>query len=118
MRIIIAGSRTITDYDTVEKIINAIVEKNKLPIDVIVSGNCKYGVDKLGELYAEKHNIKLIKFPADWGFYKNRAGYIRNILMAENADGLIAVWDGVSKGTAHMIRIATTKGLRVFIEQP
>jgi hypothetical protein len=118
MRVIIAGSRSITDYQDVERIITNIIEKNQLEVDVIVSGSCKTGVDQLGEQYAEKHEIKLIKFPADWGFYQNRAGYIRNILMAENADGLIAIWDGVSRGTAHMIRIAKTKGLQVFIEQP
>ncbi|WP_437628225.1 argonaute/piwi family protein [Sorangium sp. So ce1151] len=35
--------------------------------------------------------------------------------MAENADGLIAVWDGSSRGTLSMIELARTRGLRVFV---
>jgi hypothetical protein len=35
--------------------------------------------------------------------------------MADNADGLIAFWDGKSKGTKHMIDIATKGGLKVRV---
>jgi hypothetical protein len=35
--------------------------------------------------------------------------------MADYADGLIAFWDGKSKGTKHMIDTATQKGLVVHI---
>ena len=34
--------------------------------------------------------------------------------MAKYANALIAFWDGKSKGTKHMIDIATKKGLDVF----
>jgi dissimilatory sulfite reductase (desulfoviridin) alpha/beta subunit len=36
--------------------------------------------------------------------------------MAENADALIAVWDGESRGTKMMIDIAKKKGLKVFVK--
>jgi hypothetical protein len=35
--------------------------------------------------------------------------------MAEYADGLIAFWDGKSKGTKHMIDIANKMGLKVRV---
>jgi hypothetical protein len=35
--------------------------------------------------------------------------------MAQNADALIAVWDGQSPGTKHMIDVAKARGLRVFV---
>ena len=35
--------------------------------------------------------------------------------MATKADALIAVWDGVSRGTKHMIDIAKKNGLSVFV---
>lgn len=35
--------------------------------------------------------------------------------MAENADALVAFWDGESKGTEHMINIAKEKGLKVRV---
>ena len=36
--------------------------------------------------------------------------------MADNADALIAIWDGESRGTKHMIDIARRKGLKVWIQ--
>ena len=36
--------------------------------------------------------------------------------MADNADALIAVWDGESRGTADMIKKARDRGLRVYIK--
>jgi hypothetical protein len=35
--------------------------------------------------------------------------------MAENADALVAIWDGKSRGTANMIQEAEKRGLRVFV---
>jgi hypothetical protein len=37
--------------------------------------------------------------------------------MAENAEALIAIWDGQSKGTKNMIDTATKKGLLVFVKR-
>ena len=38
--------------------------------------------------------------------------------MAHVADALIAVWDGSSPGTRHMIATARQRGLRLFVWQP
>jgi hypothetical protein len=35
--------------------------------------------------------------------------------MAERAEALIAVWDGKSKGTKHMIETAHDFGLKVYV---
>jgi hypothetical protein len=35
--------------------------------------------------------------------------------MAENAEALIAVWDGVSRGTKNMIEEAKARNLAVYI---
>ena len=40
---------------------------------------------------------------------------MRNVEMAENANALIAFWDGKSKGTKHMINIATERNLPVRV---
>lgn len=55
------------------------------------------------------------RFPADWGKYGKSAGVLRNKQMAEYADGLIAFWDGKSRGTANMIETAKGLGLRVRV---
>lgn len=54
-------------------------------------------------------------YPADWKKYGRRAGSIRNIEMAQNAEALLAVWDGISSGTRHMIKEAEKRGLPVYI---
>jgi len=84
------------------------------PITEVVSGGAK-GVDRLGELWAQKRNIPITRFPAEWNKYGKRAGYIRNKEMALYADALLAIWDGESKGTKHMIDSALEQGLWVCV---
>ena len=45
----------------------------------------------------------LPRFRANWGKFGVAAGQYRNWEMAEYADGLLALWDGESRGTLHMI---------------
>jgi len=121
MKIIIAGSRTITDKNVVYSAffygLAKFVEQGcKLPLHKleIVSG-CARGVDEIGEKLAYFLNIGLSLFPANWNKYGKKAGYLRNIEMANYADALIAVWDGKSRGTKMMIDIAKKKGLKVYV---
>lgn len=115
-RVIIAGGRHMNDYALVERHANKLLhrlyeEKEEV---VIVSGAAK-GADHMGELYAENKGLVCMTYPADWDTHGRSAGYKRNTLMAENADALIAFWDGESRGTGHMIDIAKKKGLPVRI---
>ena len=110
LRTIIAGSRTITDMAVVEY----AVQKSGFEITEVVSGGAK-GVDTLAQQFAEYHNIPVKVFMADWNAHGKSAGPIRNQQMAEYADQLIAVWDGVSLGTCHMIDCANRRGIRVSV---
>ena len=110
MKVIIAGSRGITDYNTV---LNAI-DKSGFMITEVVSGTAK-GVDQLGERWARENRIQIKRFPAQWDRYGKSAGYRRNEEMAHYADALIAIWDGQSRGTSHMIDFARSQGLKVFV---
>ena len=59
-----------------------------------------------------------IAHPADWNKYGRQAGPIRNAKMLNSLpkDAIIlAFWDGVSKGTGHMIQIAQRSGRKVEI---
>jgi hypothetical protein len=111
-RVIIAGGRDIHDYNLVLE----AIEESSFQIDVVVSGGAS-GVDALGEKYAIEMNIPLAIFQADWHTHGRAAGPIRNRKMAENADALIAIWDGKSKGTKNMIETATKKGLLVYVKR-
>lgn len=110
MKTIIAGSRTVKDY---QDVVDA-VEQSGYDITEIISGGA-IGADCLGEHYAVANRIKLTVFKAKWQDYGKKAGYLRNEEMAEYGDALIALWDGKSKGTKNMIDIAYRKGLKVWV---
>ena len=111
MRTIIAGSRDIDDM----KLLESAIAESKMDITIVVCGEAR-GVDWLGKEWAISRNIPVHSFPANWSLHGKRAGFIRNTEMAENADALIAVWDGESRGTKMMIDIAKKKGLKVFVK--
>jgi len=125
MKVIIAGSRSIVDLETVKK----AIECCPFPITEVVSGGAK-GVDLLGEKYAEGEKIPVKVFKPLWkdieapgaivksnayGKYNAKAGIDRNEQMGDYADGLIAVWDGYSKGTKHMMGYMKKLGKKVFV---
>ncbi len=112
MRVIIAGSRTLGFKEVSLAMVEAITQG--ITPTSIVSGTAN-GVDVAGELWAAKAGLPVVKYPADWDGLGKRAGYVRNNIMAENAEALVAVWDGRSKGTEHMIRLAESKLLMVYV---
>ena len=111
MKVIIAGSRDCTDM----KILLEAIDESKFNISEVISGGAR-GADALGETWAKNNNIPLKIFPADWNIGKS-AGYIRNKQMAEYGNALIALWNGESKGTNHMIEIAKNLNLKVYVKK-
>lgn len=110
MKTIIAGGRDFASLAFMTKTMDAIVPQPT----VVVSGTAK-GADTTGELWAKTRNIPIERYPAEWNKYGKSAGYRRNELMASKATRLVAFWDGQSKGTKHMIDIATHMGLEIYI---
>ena len=110
MRTILAGSRSISDYELLRREIIL----SQFVITEVVSGGAS-GVDSLGERWARENGIPLRMFRADWGQFGYRAGIRRNCEMARYADQLIAIWDGRSKGTAHMVGEMTLLGKAVHV---
>lgn len=107
MKVIIAGSRDITDY----KLVWDAVAEAPFTMTEIVSGAAR-GVDQLAIRYAKEHGIRCKEFPVskkEWDTIGKGAGHVRNRKMAEYADALIAIWDGSSPGTKGMIDIATQR---------
>lgn len=120
-RIIIAGSRTFTNDWLVSKTLDAYLLEQDDDVNVtIISGGAR-GADALGERYAAMRGFPVIRMPADWEQFDRAAGPIRNEQMAmKSIEGgavgvLFAFWDGVSRGTASMIRHAKAYGLEVHV---
>jgi len=110
MKVIVAGSRDIQDYEIVKK----AIESSGFEVEEVVSGTAR-GVDRFGEQWAQETCKLITRFPASWDAYGKRAGYLRNEQMAKYSDALVAVWDGESKGTKHMVDLAIKHGLKVFV---
>lgn len=112
MRVIIAGGRGFDNY--LEVVAAAQEWEYQIGKIEVVCGEAR-GADSLGKRWALKEGRTVHSFPADWDKHGKSAGYIRNTEMADFADGLIAFWDGKSKGTKNMIDIALQKGLLVKV---
>lgn len=101
MKLAIIGSRDFNDYNLLVK----TLEPYKSKVTLVVSGAAR-GADILGEKWAKENNIQTLIFPADWDKHGKRAGFIRNEDIIRNCDGVIAFWDGISKGTSHSLSLS------------
>lgn len=109
IRIAVVGSRTFQDYDTLKKILDGL-EK---PF-IIVSGGA-VGADQLAERYAKENGLLTEIYRPDWERYGRAAGMIRNKILIDKADQVVAFWDGKSTGTQNTIERATKAGKLLFV---
>lgn len=109
-RILVCGDREWADRETIRKVLGEY-----LP-DSIVHGACP-GADTIGGEVGRELGCHVLSYPANWEAFGRRAGPIRNQAMLEHStpDLVLAFHSdlGRSKGTLHMIRIATEKGIPV-----
>lgn len=117
-RILVCGGRHFSDYALLEKTINGIIAESGCEDIEIVSGHC-HGADRLGELYAEKHNAQAKIFPAEWEKYGKRAKPMRNKQMVDYISGfenkiVIAFVSANTKGTRNTISLAKKANIRVI----
>ncbi len=109
MKLLIAGSRKIKDFD-----LSPYVPDD---VELIISGGAE-GVDTLGEQFADRKRIsKLIMHPQYGRYGKKYAPLKRNEEMVALADEVLVIWDGISKGSAHTVEYAKKqkKPVRVIL---
>jgi hypothetical protein len=104
MKLAVVGSREFSDYDMMKLFLDSYKEHNSSLI--LVSGGAPRGADNLAERYAREHNLEIILFFPDWQKFGKAAGMIRNTDIIQEADEVIAFWDGVSSGTHDSIKKA------------
>lgn len=112
-RVIVAGSRTMTDQSFIETKLDRLNRRFDGKFE-IVSGGAK-GVDWFGEEYAVRNNIPFVRFPPLWESHGKPAGIHRNQLMAWYATHLVAFHQGNSPGTRSMINLAEKEGLASWV---
>jgi predicted Rossmann fold nucleotide-binding protein DprA/Smf involved in DNA uptake len=108
MILAIVGGR---DFNNVDLFLETVTKFNP---SAIISGGAA-GADTLAEQYAKTHAIPLQVFQADWKKYGRQAGPIRNKLIVESSDEVLAFWDGSSKGTQSTIKLATKANKKVHV---
>ncbi len=106
---LVVGSRTFEDYELMKNKLDYFLSNHGKKV-VIVSGGAK-GADSLAKRYAKDKGFEYVEFPADWENLGKTAGYIRNEQMHKYISkaakrGVVAFWDGESKGTAHNFTLA------------
>lgn len=114
----IVGTRTFNDYGFLKRKADYYLQNHKADT-VIVSGGAR-GTDSLARRYAEEKGYEYHEFPADWNTYGKSAGYRRNeemhrFIAGHENRGVIAFWDGQSRGTEQNFDLARRYGNQIII---
>lgn len=94
MKVAVIGSRGLV-VDDLEKYLPRETTE-------IISGGAR-GVDACARKYALQHGLKLTEYLPEYNKYGRSAPLKRNITIIENADLVLAFWDGASRGTKYVI---------------
>ena len=95
MKVAVVGSRGLIVTNLEEYLPDNVTE--------IISGGAR-GVDASAREYAQKHEVKLTEYLPEYELYGRAAPIRRNVTIIENADLVLAFWDGKSHGTAYVIK--------------
>ncbi|MCA9258971.1 MAG: DUF2493 domain-containing protein [Planctomycetales bacterium] len=119
MKVIISGSRSIDrlssrrwDYAKLGERIEIAVAASGFEITEVITGGAG-GPDRAGELWAAEHGIAVSTFKPNWRLGKG-AALIANRQLATEGEALIALYDGLSKGTLDMIELMRAAGMPVY----
>ncbi len=106
MKLLICGSRSITDFD-----LSPYIPQD---CELIITGGAK-GIDTLAEEYADAHGIPKTVIRPDYSKYGKAAPVKRNETMVNMADAVLAVWDGLSPGTKYTVEYASSKNKPITV---
>lgn len=108
-RVAIIGSREHKDLDAVRKYVRSLPEGT-----IVVTGGAR-GVDQAAMDEAKKCGMNIAVYYPRWDLFGRSAGIMRNRLIVDESDRVVAFWDGVSKGTKFGIDYAAKKGKEVLV---
>ena len=100
MKLLIAGSRSITSFDLSSYIPDEV--------DLIITGGAK-GIDTLAEAWAAERGIPTLTVKPRYEKYGRAAPILRDEEMVDLADAVLVIWDGTSRGSKHTADYARKK---------
>lgn len=115
-RVLICGDRNWTDYETVVKELSKVHQSEG--VEIVIEGDAN-GADRLGGVAATVLGIPFKAYPANWKKFGKQADPIRNMqMLTEGKPTLVMAFHDFidnSKGTKHMVKIASEAGVTVKI---
>lgn len=111
MKVAIIGSRKASV--SLAEIDRAFAVEHVSPTSIISGG--AQGVDRCAEAYALAKEMPCEVVLPDYKAHGNAAPHIRNRRIVDEADIVLAVWDGVSHGTKNVMEDAKKKGKPVIV---
>ncbi len=108
MKLLIVGSRSITDFDLSPYI--------AADVDTVISGGAN-GIDSLAEQYADLHRLSKYIVRPRYDLYGRAAPLKRNEQMVDMADAVLVIWDGISKGAQYTLKYAQKNNKPITLVQ-
>ncbi len=106
MKLAIVGSRDLIVRNLGDYIPAGVTE--------ILTGGAR-GIDTCARDYARQNGIRVTEFFPDYRRFGRGAPLHRNRELIAEADEVLAIWDGVSAGTAFSIHAAEKAGKKVTV---
>ena len=106
MKLLVAGSRSIKEFDLSPYIPD--------DVDEIISGGAN-GIDAIAEKYADDHRISKHIIRPKYHLYKKGAPIKRNREMVDLADAVLIIWDGKSRGAMSTASYAEEKSIPLTV---
>jgi hypothetical protein len=100
MKLLIVGSRSITDFDLSLYI--------PATVDTVISGGAS-GIDSLAEKYADLYRLSKYILRPRYDLYGRAAPLKRNEQLVDMADAVLIIWDGFSRGAQYTLNYAKKK---------
>lgn len=115
MRVLVCGDRDWEDREMIYIVLSMLPNWSERSTTTIVHGAAR-GADRMASDVADDLRMANEPYPANWKKYGLSAGPIRNRKMLESGiDLVLAFHDSIdhSKGTKHMVQLATKAGVPV-----
>lgn len=105
----VCGGRDYKNKIRVDQVLNSLYEDYVTFGDydtiIIIQGDAK-GADSLAKKWAEANSLQHFDFPANWGRYGKKAGYLRNKQMLEEGKPDLVVAFPGGRGTSMMVKLS------------
>jgi len=117
MKVLVCGGRRFGKTEPEMALMENVLylAHSQFHIDLLIQGGAP-GADKYAILWALRHGVKALTFPADWSRGK-KAGPLRNQEMINERPDLVIAFPG-GRGTADLLSRAKACGVKRIWEYP